>query len=687
MLADPPIARIIPHETRHHDDVHIDHYFWLRDRNDSNVLAYLEAENAYVEAALADTKALQEQLYAEMRGRIKETDLSVPEQRDDYFYYSRMAEGKQYPLFCRKHGSLDAAEEVLLDQNELAEGQAYCRIGAYKVSPNHQLLAYSVDITGAETYTLHVKDLASRHVLPDQVPNTYYGLEWANDNQTLFYTLLDGAMRPYKAFRHTLGTPVEQDVLVHHETDEAFFVEIAKTRSQRFLLINLESATTSEVRYTPADQPTVPFEPIQPRQHELEYAVEHHGERWLIVTNDQAKNFKLVEAPLASPGKTYWRDVVAHRPDVKLDAVDAFERHIVVYERAQGLQQIWISDSDGNNVRYVSFPEPVYMFRPGTNPEFGSSVLRFTYSSLVTPTSVIDYDMDAGTWIVRKQDEIPSGYDPSLYESERVFAIASDGTHIPISLVYKKGLVRDGRNPVLLYGYGSYGFSFDPAFSANHLSLIDRGFIRAIAHIRGGGELGREWYEQGKLLHKRNTFTDFIACAEHLIAMGYTSSDYLAISGRSAGGLLMGAVVTMRPDLWKAVTMHVPFVDVINTMSDPTLPLTVIEYEEWGNPSDKTFYDYMLSYSPYDHVVARAYPHMLVTAGLNDPRVSYWEPAKWVAKLRALKTDNNLLLLNTNTDAGHGGASGRYDYLREIALEYAFLLKVIGTRSGDSEGK
>ena len=683
LSSSPPVAKVLPRETTFHDETIVDPYFWLRDRMDPDTLAYLHAENAYLAEMLRDTDALQTRLYAEMRGRIKETDLSVPTRRGDYLYYSRMEEGQQYPIYCRKYGDLERPEQVLLDQNQLAAGHAYCRLGTYKVSPDHQLLAFSVDTSGSEQYTLVIKNLSSGDMLPDKIPNTYYGVEWANDNRTLFYNMLDEAMRPYKLLRHTIGDDPVQDAEVYHEADESFFLSISQTRSQTFLLMTLHSTASTEVHYLAANDPTAPFAVVQPRQRELEYSVEHHGDRFLIVTNDQATNFKLVEAPVSRPGKTHWRDLIPHRPEVLLDGIDAFADHLAIYEREQGLEQIRLTDPHGGNARYVQFPEPVYTIKPGPNEEFEAMELRFTYSSLITPDSVVDYDMQTGAWETRKQDEIPSGYDPSLYESRRTTATAPDGTAVPVSLVYRKGLARDGRNPALLYGYGSYGYSTDPSFSSNRLSLLDRGFVYAIAHIRGGSELGRPWYEAGKLQHKKNSFTDFIACAEHLIAEGHTSPERLAILGGSAGGLLMGAVVNMRQDLFKAVIAKVPFVDVINTMSDPTLPLTVIEYEQWGNPAaDPAAYAYIKSYSPYDNVEAKAYPHMLLTTGLNDPRVSYWEPAKWTARLRALKTDDNLLLLRTNMQAGHGGASGRYDYLEEVALEYAFLLHTLGVAEG-----
>ena len=676
--ATPPVARQVPRETTLHGETLADPYHWLRDRSDPEVLAYLEAENAHAEQVLAHTKHLREQLYAEMRGRIKETDVTVPVKRDDYYYYRRTEEGKQYPIFYRRRGSLDAPEQQLLDQNALAEGHTYCRIGAYTLSPDHRLLAYSLDTSGAEAYTLYIKDLETGELLPDQVPNTYYGIEWANDNRTVFYNVLDEAMRPYKLFRHTVGTDPSQDTLAYHEPDASYFLWITRTKSGAYLLLTLESTTTSEVHYLPAGEPGGSFTVIQPRQHGMEYTVDHHGDQFLIVTNDDAKNFKLVAAPVTAPAKQYWHELIPHRPDVLIDGVDAFADHVALYERRGGLQRMQIIRPDGSGGRSVEFPEPVYTYKPGPNEEFASSELRFTYTSLVTPNSVIDYDMAAATWTVRKQDEIPSGYDPVLYTSERLTATAPDGAQVPISVVYRKGIARDGQNPLLLYGYGSYGYSYDPAFSANSLSLLDRGFVVAIAHIRGGSELGRAWYETGRLLQKKNTFTDFIACAEHLIAQGFTSSEGLAITGRSAGGLLMGAVMNMRPDLFRAVVAGVPFVDLINTMTDPSLPLTVIEYEQWGNPNEKEYFEYMCSYSPYDNVAPQAYPNILLTAGLNDPRVSYWEPAKLAAKLRATKTDSNALLLKTDTTSGHGGPSGRYDHLEETAFEYAFLLDVLG---------
>lgn len=677
----PPVAKIIPKIDTVNGFVRKDNYFWLRNRENPDVISYLQAENKYTEAVMKPTDSLQAKLYKEMLSHIKETDLSVPEKIDDYYYYTRTEEGKQYPIHCRKKGSLDAPEEVLLDVNQLAAGHGYMRVGVFRASPNHQLLAYSTDTSGSETFTLYVKDLSSGQLLADQIPNTSYSVEWANDNKTLFYNTLDEAKRPYKLFRHTLGADPKADLLVYHEPDEAYFLDLSKTRSKQYLLMNLSSNTTSEVRYLNADDPNGEFKIIHPRQHEMEYSVDHHGDKFYIVTNDNAKNFKLVEAPVSDPSKANWKEVLPHRTDVKVDGVDAFKDHLVVYERKGGLKQLRIMNFANSNFYYVDFPEPAYNVSPSGNPEFNTNILRFNYTSLITPSSVFDYNMDTRQRELKKQTEVLGGYDPKLYQSERISAKAADGTEIPISLVYKKGMVRNGKNLCYLYGYGSYGISMDPSFNSNRLSLLDRGFIFAIAHIRGGGEMGRYWYEDGKLLHKKNTFTDFIACAEHLIKEKYTSSNRLVISGGSAGGLLMGAVTNMRPDLFRVVVAKVPFVDVVNTMLDASIPLTVTEYEEWGNPNKKEYYDYMMAYSPYDNVQAKSYPNMLITGGLNDPRVAYWEPSKWTAKLRAKKKGNNLLILKMNMGAGHGGSSGRYDYLKEIAFEYSFIFDVFGIKN------
>lgn len=673
----PPIAKTQPKTNTVHEEERVDNYFWLREKSNPEVIEYLEAENRYTEAVMQHTADFQEQLYQELLARIKETDLSVPEKMGGYYYYTRTEEGKQYPIYCRKKGSLEAEEEILLDQNALADGHEYLEIGVYKISPNHQLLAYSTDTTGGESYTLCIKDLNTGQLLEDQIPDTYYSVEWANDNQTLFYTTLDAAKRPYKLYRHQLGSDPAADVLIYHETDESFFLDVSKTRSKAYLLMELENINTSEVHYLEADQPTGGFKVISPRQSELEYSVEHHSDQFLIVTNVEAVNFKLVRASVNNPSRENWEEVIPHRESVKLDSISAFQNHLAISEREDGLRKVRILNLATGEEHTVDFPEPVYTVHQGRNPEFNTGTLRFNYGSLVTPMSVFDYEMDERTRELKKQDEVLGGYDPSLYESERIFAEAADGTPIPISLVYKKGLPKDGKSPLLLYGYGSYGINSDPYFSSNRLSLLDRGFGYAIAHIRGGEEMGRMWYENGKLLHKRNTFTDFIACAEHLIGENYTASNKLIIQGGSAGGLLMGAVTNMRPELFEIVIAKVPFVDVVNTMLDASIPLTVIEYDEWGNPNEREFYDYIESYSPYDNVEAKEYPHILVTAGLNDPRVHYWEPAKWTAKLRALKTGDNRLLLRTEMGAGHAGPSGRYDYLKEIAFEYAFIFDLL----------
>ena len=656
-----------------HGDTRIDNYFWLRDRKDPDTIAYLEAENAYTKEKLQHTEKLQAALYAEMLGRIQQTDLSVPVKRDEYFYYTRTEEGKQYAIHCRKKGL--GPEEILLDCNLLAEGHKYFRLGAFIASPNHRLLAYSVDFEGDEKYTVRVKDLETGEVLADEIPNTSYTLEWAADNATFFYTVLDDALRPYKVFRHTLG--VKDDPLIYHEADERFTLDLSSTRSRAYIFININSSLTSEVRYLHRDQPTGEFRVLLPRVHETEYDATHHGGSFFIRTNDGAKGFRVVETPTADPAKANWKEIIPGREGITIESVTAFQDYLVTEERHRGLTQICIRDFRSGAQHSIEFPEPVYTAELGANAEFNTKLLRFHYTSLVTPASVYDYDMETRTRELKKRQAVLGGYDSELYQSERIYAAAQDGVEVPISLVYKKGFVRDGHAPMLLYGYGSYGISIDPSFSSDRLSLLDRGFVYAIAHIRGGMDLGKPWHEAGRLLKKKNTFTDFIACAERVLAEKYTSPDKLAIMGGSAGGLLMGAVINMRPDLFAAVVAGVPFVDSLNTALDASLPLTVGEYEEFGDPGKPEFYNYMKSYAPYENVKAQEYPAMLVTAGLNDPRVSYWEPAKWVAKLRALKTDGHLLLLKTNMGSGHFGASGRYEYLKETAIEYAFLLDVL----------
>jgi oligopeptidase B len=672
----PPVAAVVPKESTTLGETRIDNYFWLRDRNNPETIKYLEAENEYTKAEMKHTDALQSKLYSEILGRIQQTDLSVPTKRGEYFYYTRTEEGKQYGIYCRKHGSLDAAEEVLLDGNAMAEGHKYFRVGNFAPSPNHKLLAYSVDYEGDEAYTIHIRDLTTGKLLADAIPNTYYSLEWGNDNATFFYTILDAAKRPYKVYRHTLG--VKRNTLVCHETDERFTVELEKTRSHAYILINIGSSLTSEVRYIKADKPKGRFATLLPRVQETEYDVAHHGDSWFIRTNDGAKTFRLIEAPVKDPSRANWKEVMAARPEATIEQVTAFEDDLVTEERDRGLIKLRIFNFTTGNAHYIEFNEPVYTASIGANAEYSTKLLRFTYTSLVTPNSVFDYHMDTRDRELKKQQPVLGGYDPSKYQSERVYATAPDGVKVPISLVYKKGLVQNGKAPMLLYGYGAYGISMDPTFSSDRLSLQDRGFVYAIAHIRGGADLGKPWHEDGRLLKKMNTFTDFIACAEYLIAEKYSSPDRMAIMGGSAGGLLMGAVTNMRPDLFAAVVAKVPFVDALNTMLDASLPLTVGEYEEWGNPNEKQYYDYIKSYAPYENVEPKEYPSMLVTAGLNDPRVSYWEPAKWAAKLRAMKTDRHMLLLKTNMGSGHFGSSGRYEYIKETAFDYSFILNALG---------
>ena len=674
----PPVARTDPRVSAVHGETRVDDYFWLRDRSDPQAIAYLEAENGYTTTVMRHTEGLQERLYQEMRARIKEADLSVPEQLDQYHYYSRTEAGSQYPILCRKQGSLEAVEEILLDQNQVAAAHTYFRVGVSAVSPDHKLLAYSVDTSGGEEFTLHIKDLTTGELLDETISSTSLGVAWANDSRTLFYTVLDRARRPCRLYRHVVGSSPSTDELVYFEADESFFLDVNRTRSRRYLLLDIASHSTSEVRFLDADRPDGEFRVIQPREHGIEYSVAHHGNRFFITTNDGASNFRLVQAPVESPGKCNWSAVLPSRAEIKLDGSDAFSDFLALYEREAGLRQIRILNLSSDEDHLVTFPEPAYAVRAHQNPEFNTPFLRFTYTSLVTPSSVVDYDMATRSWTVRKQTEVLGGYDKSRYRSERIFATAPDGEPVPMSLVYRAPLHLDATRPLLLNGYGAYGLSYDPAFSSNTLSLLDRGFVVGIAHVRGGEEMGRKWYEDGKLLNKRNTFTDFIACAEHLVTQGYTARDRIAINGGSAGGLLMGAVTNMRPDLFRVVMAEVPFVDVVNTMLDATLPLTVIEYDEWGNPHDPAAYGYIRSYSPYDNVERQDYPSILVTAGLNDPRVAYWEPAKWTARLRAMKTDDNRLLLKTNMGAGHGGASGRFDFLREIAFKFAFMLDVLG---------
>jgi oligopeptidase B len=693
--ASPPAARREPTLRERHGEQVVDEFAWLRDRDDPEVRAYLEAENAWTEARTAHQADLRERLFEEIRGRIQETDLSVPVRKGGWWYYSRTEEGRQYPIHCRKRarpedvGSVDrnpgddVPEEVMLDQNVEAGESEFFALGAFDVSPDAATLAWSSDRAGAEVYTMRFRDLASGGDLPDEVPGTYYGTAWGNDGRTFFYVRPDDAMRPYQLWRHELGTPTADDVLVHQEDDERFFLGVGTTKDERFVEIGLGSKVTSESWVVDADDPTAAPRVVAPREQDVEYSIEHHGDRFLIVTNaDGAEDFKLVEAPDDDPGRERWVDVVPHRPGITLSGIDVFAGHLVLFERAEGVRRIRVRRLVDGDEHLVDQPEEVSTAGGGANPEFDTTVLRYGYTSMVTPSTVYDYDMDTRERALKKRQPVLGGYEPDDYVTERVWSTADDGTRIPMSAVSRRGFRRDGRAPVLLYGYGSYEASMDPGFSSVRLSLLDRGFAFVIAHIRGGGEMGRRWYKDGKMLAKRNTFTDFVACARHLCDEGWTSPSRLAIRGGSAGGLLMGAVVNLAPEQFGAVVAEVPFVDALNTILDPTLPLTVLEWEEWGNPVDsRDVYDYMKSYAPYENVESKDYPPMLVTAGLNDPRVSYWEPAKWVAKLRVTKTDDNPLLLKTEMGAGHMGPSGRYDAWREEAFVLAWILDTLGVEA------
>jgi oligopeptidase B len=673
----PPKAPEKRHKTVIAGQVGDDPLFWLREKKNPEVIKYLEAENRYTEGALKHTEALQEELYQEMRGRIKEEDLSVPQKVDDYYYYTRMETGKEYPIHCRKKGSLDANEEVILNENELAKGQKFFHLGVCLPSPDHKLLAYSVDTDGSETLVLRVKNLETGRLLPDEIKNSSYTFAWANDNRTFFYTDLDAAKRPYRVLKHALGEDTVKDRVVYEEKDERFSLAVERSRSRQFIFVSSESELSSEVLFLPADQPEKGPVVLRPRENDLLYYVDHHDDRFFIVTDESAKNFKLVTAPVASPGKENWKDFIPYDPAVRVEHVDAFERYLAISERRNGLPMIVTYNLQSGESHNIEFDEPTYDVHLATNPEFKTTALRIRYSSFITPMSIIDYDMVTHEKELKKETPVLGGYDKKAYVSERVFAKAEDGVEIPISLFYRKGTQRDGTAPLWLYGYGAYGITMDATFSPNRVSLVDRGFVFAIAHIRGGGELGKSWYEDGKLLKKKNSFTDFVRCAEFLVEQKYAAPKRIVMNGGSAGGLLMGAVMNLRPDLFTSVIAEVPFVDVLNTMSDPSLPLTVTEYDEWGNPQDPKYYDYIASYSPYDNVTDRQYPNLLVTAGLNDPRVSYWEPAKWVAKQRTLKNQNRVLLLKTNMGAGHSGQSGRFSQLKEVAMEYAFAIDTL----------
>ncbi len=671
----PPVARRETTTRVVHGQPLVDPYAWLRERDDPEVRAYLEAENAYTARAMRHTEPLQEELYGELVGRLQETDSSVPVRVDDYWYYSRTVEGLQYPIRCRKPGSLDAAEEVLLDLN--AFEKRFVALGAFAVSPDHRLLAYSLNEDGSESFRLRVLDLERKELVGEAIENTSPSLAWANDSRTFFYTVRDAARRPHQAYRHVVGRPAAEAELVFHEADERFFVSLFKTRSRRFVLLAAESNVTTEIHVLDADRPEDGFRPLIERRQGVEVDLDHHTDTFYVLTNSGAINFKLMAVPVADPAEDNWREVIAHRPDVQLEAVGCFRRHLVVRLRRGGLRQLLIRDLETGGEHEIAFDEPAYTVMAQDNPDFESGVLRFVYSSLVTPRSIFDYDMTTRRRELKKRMEVVGGYDRERFVSERIEARAADGTRVPISLVYARGLDRDGSRPALLNAYGAYGSCNEPRFLASRLSLLERGFVFAIAHVRGGGELGRGWYEDGKMLCKENTFGDFIAAAEHLVREGYTSPERLAIRGGSAGGLLIGAVLNRRSELFAAAVADVPFVDVLNTMLDHSMPLTVTELEEWGDPRDRRYFEYMRGYSPYDNVAAVAYPQLLVTAGLNDSRVQYWEPAKWTARLRALNQGRRRLVFKIDLESGHSGASGRYDSLRQEAFRQAFIIDSI----------
>ena len=671
----PPIAPKKPQVFEKFGDKRVDDYFWLRDKSNPKVTDYLKAENAYLQSVMGPLKGFQETLYTDMLSRIQETDENVPYRKGDYWYYSRTEMGKQYSIYARKKGSLDANEEITLDLNEIGKDKKFVGLSAYAVSPNGKLLAYSTDFTGFRQYTLQFKDLETGKILDDKIERVT-SVAWANDNKTLFYVTEDASTkRSDRLFRLKHGGSSEE---LFNEKDELYSIGVDATRSQGYIVLTSESAETNEQYLLDADKPAGRFTSYLRRQENIKYFVDHAGKEFFVVTNDKGRNFRLVVAPAGKADPEQWKEIIAHRNDVKLDAVDVFRTFFVAIEKSGGLPQLRVFDIKTRKPHMISFPEPAFDASAGQNAEFTTSQYRFNYSSLVTPSSVFDYDIAKRERTLKKQQPVLGGYNIQDYQSERVTATAADGTKVPISLVYKKRLKKNGPQPLLLYGYGSYGISMPLAFRSSRLALLDRGMIFAIAHIRGGGEMGKQWHDDGKMMKKKNTFTDFIAAADHLIAQQYTEPAMLAIQGGSAGGLLMGAVTNLRPELFKAVVSQVPFVDVMNSMLDATLPLTVGEYLEWGNPNEEPAYQYMRSYSPYENLERKSYPAMLVETSLNDSQVMYWEPAKYVARLRTLKTDSNPLLFKTNMDAGHGGASGRYDYLKEIAVTYSFLLSQMG---------
>ncbi len=678
-----PKADKIPKHLEKHGDIRIDNYYWLNDRENVEVIDYLERENDYYDTMTSHTSNFKKNLFKEMKSRIKEDDESVPYKLNGYFYITRFEKGKDYPIYTRKKDNLNAPEEILFDVNKMAAGHSYYQLRGLSISPNNKLIAFGVDTVSRRKYTIYIKNIETGKILKETIPLTTGSATWANDNKTLFYTRKDEeTLRANKIFKHTIGTPSDKDPLIYHEKDETFGTFIYKSKSKKYLIISSYSTLTSEFRILNADNPNGEFKVFQTRERGLEYSISHYKNNFYVLTNkDKATNFKLMKTPETKTTKENWTEVIAHRKDVLLEGIDIFKNYMVVSERENGLNKIHIRRWDGSKEYYLPFTSQTYTAYPSQNPEYDTNVLRYRYNSLATPASVIDFNMETQEKTLLKETEVLGGkFDKNNYEEKRIWATGRDGTKIPISLVYRKGIKLDGTNPVLQYGYGSYGNTIDPYFSSVRLSLLDRGFIYAIAHIRGGEYLGREWYENGKLLKKKNTFYDFIDVSKHLIDQKYTAPEHLYAMGGSAGGLLMGAVVNMAPQLYNGVVAAVPFVDVVTTMLDDSIPLTTGEYDEWGNPNEKEYYFYMKSYSPYDNVKPKKYPNMLVTTGLHDSQVQYWEPAKWVAKLRELKTDTNTLLLHINMEAGHGGASGRFEALKEVAREYAFLLDLEGKK-------
>jgi oligopeptidase B len=674
-----PKANKIPKELTTNGHTRVDNYFWLNDRENPDVIEYLNKENDYTNAVMSDYSDLQEKLFQEIVGRIKQTDESVPYKENGYFYYTRFEEKKEYPIYCRRKDNMDNVEEIILDVNVLAQGHEYFQVSGLDISKDNKYMVYGVDTVSRRIYTLYFKNLETGHLFDITIPNTTGSVAWANDNKTIFYTTKDQqTLRSDKIYKHKLGTELDSDQLIYEETDDVFGTGVYKTKSDDYLMIVCYSKTSDEYRFLNANTPDGEFSLIQPRERDLEYNVDQYKDKFYIITNYQALNFRLMEADITNPSKDSWREIIAHRPNVFLQNIEVFSKYLVLSERSNGLINLRVIEWNTKQDYYIDFGEEAYTAGIGVNTDFDSEYLRYSYSSLTTPGSVFDYNMTTHEKILKKQQEVLGGFNASDYKAKRLYVVARDGIKVPISLVYKKGIEVHGKNPLLLYGYGSYGISIDASFSSVRLSLLDRGFIYVIAHIRGGQELGRQWYEDGKMLNKLNTFNDYIDCAEYLIANNYTSTEGLFAMGGSAGGLLMGAVMNMRPELFKGVVAVVPFVDVVTTMLDDSIPLTTGEYDEWGNPNEEVYYNYMLSYSPYDNVKTMNYPSMLVMTGLHDSQVQYWEPAKWVAKLREHKTDNNLLLLHTNMSAGHGGASGRFEVYRDTALEYAFMFKILG---------